>query len=179
MPVQLVTIGASIGGLEGLRELLANLPRDFPPATAVVQHRGAGDFATLLPWLTAHVQLPLVEVQDKEEIKSGYVYLAPPDYHLLAEDGHFALSADLPVMDSRPSIDILFESAAEAFRDNLIGVLLTGTGLDGLAGLAKIKQFGGYTIVQDGITAEHDSMLPLSEIAPCLARLCMGQGSFV
>src|SRR5207253_6034672 len=106
------------------------------------------------PLLADQTHLPVIEVEDKEEIKEGHVYVCPSNYHLMVDGNHFALSTDAPVLHARPSIDILFESAAESFHDGVIGVLLTGMSKDGTAGLKRIKEYGGYAIVQDPAAAE-------------------------
>jgi two-component system chemotaxis response regulator CheB len=124
------------------------------------------------------------EVDDKDPIAPGSVYLAPPDYHLLVEPGHFALSIDEPVRLSRPSIDVLFESAADAYGERLVGVLLTGYGNDGTAGMAHVRRRGGLTVAQDPETAARpempasaieagavDEVLAIEEIAGLLARV--------
>jgi two-component system chemotaxis response regulator CheB len=98
------------------------------------------------------------EVDDKDELRRGTVYVAPADYHLMVERTHFELSVDAPVSYSRPSIDVLFESAADAFRDGVVGVLLTGANADGTEGLRRIRDFGGLTLVQDPETAERPEM---------------------
>ncbi|MEA2447045.1 MAG: two-component system, chemotaxis family, protein-glutamate methylesterase/glutaminase [Actinomycetota bacterium] len=108
--------------------------------------------------LEAHISLPVKEVDDKDPIRDGHVYLAPPDYHLLVEPGSFALSVDEKVQFSRPSIDVLFESAADSYGADLIAVLLTGSNHDGTEGLLRVKDKGGVTIVQDPTTAERGEM---------------------
>jgi two-component system, chemotaxis family, protein-glutamate methylesterase/glutaminase len=192
MPFEIVAVGTSLGGFEALKTILGKLPTDFPAAVAVVQHRSGEDSEGLIRLLTPHIALPIVEVEDKDEIRGGNVYVCPANYHLVAERGYFALSADAPVMYARPSIDVLFESAAESFRERALGVLLTGMSKDGTAGLAKIKECGGFAVVQDPATAEGptmpesaiaavavDKVLPLAEIAPFLVELCAGQRSQV
>ncbi len=180
--VQLVVIGSSWGGLEALGRVLALLPADFEPPLAIAQHRTsdvAGD--GLASALAAVSPLPVREVDDKDELRPGTVYVAPADYHLMVERSHFELSVDAPVAFSRPSIDVLFESAADAFRDGVVGVLLTGANADGTAGLRRIRDFGGATLVQDPDTAERpempesairagvaDRVLPLEGIAAAL-----------
>jgi two-component system chemotaxis response regulator CheB len=134
-------------------------------------------------------RLLLEEPEDKAEIKPGRVYLAPPDYHLLVENGYFALSIDTPVECSRPSIDVLFESAALAYGRRLIGVVLTGANRDGARGASAIKEGGGYVIVQDPITAKSpampeaaltvtqvDRVLALEEIAAALVKVVNNKG---
>ena len=187
MTYDLIAIGASWGGLKAVGDILAALPEDLDAAVVVAQHRGAdvvdGGLASLLELRT---RMPVADVDDKEPIESGHVYLAPPDYHLLIERGHFALSTDERVHHARPSIDVLFESAADAYGEHAIGVILTGANEDGAAGLARIRAVGGVAIVQDprdserrempdaAIAATHvDAILPLEEIGPFLYGLVL------
>jgi two-component system, chemotaxis family, protein-glutamate methylesterase/glutaminase len=182
---RLVVVGASWGGLNALSELLQGLPDELEAAVAIVQHRRAdpepGLFATLLQRRTSR---PVVEASDKEPILARHVYVAPPDYHLLVEPGFFSLSTEERVMYARPSIDVTFESAADAYRERVIGIVLTGANADGAAGLARIKGAGGVAIVQDPRTAEAaampeaalgataaDAVLPLAELGPFLYGL--------
>lgn len=187
MAFELVVVGASLGGLHALQVLLGGLPNEFPLSVAVAQHRQKGCDDTLGMLLQRYTALPVEEVEDKEMILPGHVYLAPPDYHLLVEEGHFALSTEAPVCHARPSIDLLFESAADAYAERVIGVILTGASQDGARGLAKIKARGGLTVVQEPATAESrimpeaaiaateiDKILPLGAIGPFLAGLCRG-----
>src|SRR5205814_1741443 len=128
--------------------------------------------------------LRVFEARDKQVIEHGRVYLAPPEYHLLIDEGAIALSTEAPVCHARPSIDVLFESAADAFRERAIGVVLTGASRDGARGAARVQQRGGFIVVQDPTTAESsvlpnaaiaatqaDCILPLPEIAPFLVSL--------
>ncbi|HEY9805727.1 MAG TPA: chemotaxis protein CheB [Candidatus Obscuribacterales bacterium] len=183
---ELVVVGTSLGGLAALEILLKGLPRNFPAAVAIVQHRHKDSNLGLSQFLQSCSALPLQDASDKAAIMPGHVYLAPADYHLLVEAvGRFALSIDMPVSYARPSIDVLLESAADAYGRHTIGVILTGSGSDGAQGLAKIKAQGGLAIVQDPQTAESpmmpsaaiaatavDWILPLSDIAPRLIHLC-------
>lgn len=181
---EIVVIGASWGGLAALETILSSLPGDFALPIAVVLHRGVLSTERLAATLRRHTALAVRETQDKEAILPGHIYLAPPDYHLLVEPGDFALSTEAPVCYARPSIDVLFESAADAYADRVIGVVLTGSSADGAEGAARIKARGGYLIVQDPETAASpimpkaaiaaataDCVLPLSEIGPLLATL--------
>jgi two-component system, chemotaxis family, protein-glutamate methylesterase/glutaminase len=150
----------------------------------LVQHRGK-DESSLCEYLSRTSSLPVSEPEDKEAILPGHVYLAPRDYHLLIEGATFALSVDPPVSYARPSIDVLFESAADQYKERAIGVILTGANQDGARGLAAIKAQGGLTVVQDPETAAHrempeaamartnpDWILRLAEIASRLNNLC-------
>lgn len=184
MAYDLVVVGTSLGGLYALRTLFAALPRDFPIAMAVVQHRHRDSDETLRNALQRTTALAVCEAEDKQPLTPGQVCLAPADYHLMVENGTFALSTDEPVLYARPSIDVLFESAANAYGPRVIGVILTGASADGAAGLAAIKARGGMTVVQEPTTAEcrvmpeaalanvaADYVLPLDEIARLLVRL--------
>lgn len=153
MAYRLVLIGASAGGLDAVCTLLRALPRDFQLALCIVQHRSR-DSTALCEILQGCSALPVSEVTDKMEVEAGHVYLAPPDYHLLADMAHFSLSLDAQEMYSRPSIDVAFESAAEVYREELVGVILTGANQDGARGLRQLVDCGGFAIVQDPATAE-------------------------
>lgn len=185
MTYDLVAIGTSLGGLSALKILLDCIPGKFPAALVVVQHRHRESDQALSAFLQKFTVLPVHEVEDKERIQPGHVYLAPADYHLLVEHEHFSLSVDNPVSYARPSIDVLLESAADVYGDRAIGVLLTGANQDGVRGLSTIKARGGTTIVQAPDTAESpilpraaiaamavDWVLPLAQIAPHLIHLC-------
>lgn len=165
MRYQIVTIGASWGGLGALRILLGGLLSTFPLPIVIAQHRSAdaGD-ASLAAYYGARCRLPVCRIEDKQPIEQGHVYLAPPDYHVLVERGHLELSADVRVQFSRPSIDVLFETAADAYGSAVVGVVLTGVNADGAAGLAEIKRAGGHTVVQDPSSSERADM-PLAAIA--------------
>jgi len=157
--IEAVVMGGSAGGWEAISLILSRLPEDFPLAVAVVLHvhpEQGEDFAERLGrTCKARVRLAV----DKAPILPGVVTLAPPDYHLLIEwDKSYALSADPKVCFSRPSIDVLFESAASVYGPALVGVLLTGASRDGSAGLLRIKELGGITVVQSPETAEHPAM---------------------
>ena len=108
--------------------------------------------------LETYVSLPVKEADDQDELEAGHIYIAPPDYHLLVERGSLALSTDEKVQFSRPSIDVLLESAADAYASRLIAVILTGANEDGAIGIRRVKEMGGRTIVQDPSTAERASM---------------------
>jgi two-component system chemotaxis response regulator CheB len=179
MGYDLVVIGSSWGGLAALRTLLGGLPGDFGAPICVAQHRSPRSDDTLLALLLGRsTPLTVRDAEDKVELRPGLVLMAPPDYHLLVERGGVALSCDEPVIFSRPSIDVLFESAAAAYRDRLVGIVLTGSNDDGAAGLAAVHRRGGLAIVQDPDEAERREMpdaalaavptaeaLPLGEIA--------------
>lgn len=185
---ELIAIGASWGGLHAVGRLLETLPRELEVPIAIAQHRGPDASRTdLAGLLQTSATRPVRDVVDKDAIEPGGIYLAPPDYHVLVERGYFSLSTDARVNFARPSIDVLFESAADAYGPAAIGIILTGANEDGAAGLARLKQAGGVAIVQDPSTAERsrmpeaalaatsaDVVLPLEEIGPFLRGLCLG-----
>jgi two-component system chemotaxis response regulator CheB len=182
---ELIVIGASWGGLHAVGEILAALPADTDAAVVVAQHRRENTVdGGLAGLLQLRATLPVADVDDKAPIEPGQVYLAPPDYHLLIEQGYFSLSKEAHVQYARPSIDVLFQSAADAYRERVIGVILTGANADGAHGLSEVKRRGGVAVVQDPGTAERhempaaalattaaDAVLPLSEIGPFLYGL--------
>lgn len=179
-----VVIGASAGGLSALSTVLKPLPRDFPAAVMAVIHLPP-DRDSMIPALLASAcALKVVEAEDKMTAETGAVYFAPPDYHLLVElDGRLSLSSDDPVLFSRPSIDVLFESAADAFGPDLTAVVLSGANEDGAAGARAVAASGGRVIVQEPAGAYAPAMpqaaldaapgaqvLPLDAIAAELSR---------
>jgi two-component system, chemotaxis family, protein-glutamate methylesterase/glutaminase len=163
--IEAVVIGASAGGIEALNHLLPELPDDFRPAVLVVVHVRA-DLPSLLPELFApRCRLPVSEPDDKDEIAPGTIYLAPPAYHMMvAADRSIALSVDPPVRFSRPSVDVLFESAAYAYGRALLGIVLSGANDDGSRGASAIRAAGGHCWVQDPFTAPSSAM-PRAAIA--------------
>ena len=185
MTVGLIVIGTSLGGLNALTTILSQLPSTLPVPVAIVQHRGIGQDGSLLSLLSRQSSLVVVEAEDKMTLAPGHASLAPADYHLLIEEpGSVALSTDPPVRSARPSIDVLFDSAAHAYRDRVAGVVLTGASADGADGLRTIKSYGGAAIVEDPATAECATMpaaalaatpvaavLPLHRIADYLVAL--------
>jgi two-component system chemotaxis response regulator CheB len=186
MSCELVVIGTSWGGLAALRRLLAGVPDELDVPIVIAQHRSPGSLAGGLEALLQRTVARRVhEAADKDPIERSLVYLAPPDYHLLVERGSFALSTDERVQFARPSIDVLFESAADAYGESVVGVILTGANRDGAAGLRRIADRGGVAIVQDPETAEQREMpdaalaatsatvLPIEDIAAHLATLCV------
>jgi two-component system, chemotaxis family, protein-glutamate methylesterase/glutaminase len=159
MGCDLAVVGGSWGGLDALGRLVALLEPTRTLAVAAALHRAAnGPEGALVSYLQVRSRLPVREAEDKDEIKPGHVYLAPADYHLLVEPGCFALSIDAPVLYSRPSIDVLFESAADAYGDRTAAVVLTGANEDGCRGLQVVKRHGGVTLVQDPATAVRREM---------------------
>jgi len=187
LPHECIVMGVSAGGFKALSVLLPKLPKHSRIAVLIVQHTkaDAGDF--LARHLDNICGIRVKQAEDKEAIDAGTVYIAPPGYHLLVErDKTLSLSVDELVHFARPSIDVLFESAAPVYRDRLIGIILTGAGTDGCSGMKAVKKHGGLTIVQDPKTAEVaflprsvlqkvtvDYILPLDAIGGFLARMAM------
>lgn len=160
-----IVLGASHGGIRAISELLSYLPATSQLPVVIAQHIHRNEEGSYLASCFSQASaLPVAEAMDKETIRKGQVYFAPPDYHLLIErDGLLSLSVDEKVNYSRPSIDILFKSAAYAWGCGAIGIILTGANSDGAAGLCAIKDAGGLTIAQDPHTAE-SSCMPLAAI---------------
>ena len=142
-----LAMGFSAGGIPLACEILGALPKNYPLAIAIVAHLPAGQDSVLAEMLDRAARLPVSMAIDKTVILPGHVYVAPPDYHLLVENReHFALSIDTPVLAVRPSIDVLLETAAEAFEDNLIALTLSGANSDGAQGMARAHELGAMTI---------------------------------
>lgn len=161
---QAVVIGASAGGTAALQKILPALPANFPLPIIVAQHlHPLQDGAAIIHYAGGSA-LIIKDADEKESVRAGFVYFAPPNYHLLIEDDHtFSLSIDSKIHFTRPSVDVLFESAADAYGAKLIGIVLSGANQDGAAGLLRIKQRGGLTIAQDPRDAEV-SYMPKSAI---------------
>ena len=185
MAYEIIVVGTSTGGLKALQVLLAGLPEDFPLPIVIVQHRGKDSEIGLCEFLSRSSALPVTEPEDKEPVLPAHAYLAPRDYHLMIEAGSFALTTESPVVFARPSIDVLFKSAADEYNERTIGVILTGANRDGAHGLAEIKSRGGVTVVEEPASAtcpempeaaiagtKVDFILPLDQIAPQLYQLC-------
>ena len=184
---EVIVIGTSWGGLDAVSRLLDGLDDAVRQPIVVVQHRSPESEDGALADLLAHHTGRIVrDADDKTELEPYHVYLGPPDYHVLLEDGHIALSTDEPVQSARPSIDVLFESAADEYGDRAIGIVLTGANDDGARGLARIKDCGGVAIVQDPSSSERrampdaaiaataaDAILPLDEIPNFLYGVCL------
>jgi two-component system chemotaxis response regulator CheB len=189
--IEAIVVGGSAGALDALARILPALPPTFARPVAVVLHLPPNKPSYLADVLGARSTLPVKEAEDKEPLEPGKVYVAPPNYHLLIERrGCFSLSCDEPVLFSRPAIDVLFESAADAYGDALLGVLLSGASEDGARGLARIRADGGWTLVQSPESASSRAMpeaalrlapeharLPSEEIGPYLARVCAGRAA--
>lgn len=185
---EIACIGTSWGGLSALRTIIGALPAALPLALVVIQHRHRESGVALSELLQEVTALRVREVEDKQPVIAGAVHVAPANYHLLIDDGHFALSVDEPVRYSRPSIDVTFGSVADAYASAAIGVILTGANQDGAWGLRRIVDRGGRALVQDPDTAESPIMpaaalqsvpearrLTLSAIAAELVQLAGGE----
>ena len=183
-PPELIVVGCSLGGMNALETLLAAFPKDFQTPIVVAQHRHRASNEGLPSHFRRSTQLCVVDAEDKQWIKPNCVYFAPANYHLLVERGEFNLSTEGAVLFSRPSVDVLFESAADAYRDRLVAVVLTGANSDGANGVRRVKRAGGFVIAQDPATAEAtempqaaidtgrvDRILPLERIGPYLVEI--------
>jgi len=183
--IEAIVIGGSAGAVEALNGLLPTLPSGFPAAVFVVLHLPRERPSMLAEIFAAKCAVPVEEAEDKRPVRRGTVYFAPPDYHLLLEEGpSLALSVDDPVNLSRPSIDVLFESAADVYGRSLMGIILSGGSADGAAGLTAVRSAGGLTVVQEPSSAavplmttsaiercSVDCVLPFDEIAALLRRI--------
>jgi two-component system, chemotaxis family, protein-glutamate methylesterase/glutaminase len=180
----LIVVGASAGGVQALCELVAGLPPDLPAAVLVVLHVAPHGHSALPAILARSGRLPACHPADGEAIRPGRIYVAPPDLHLMVEDGHLQLSRQASENGHRPAVDILFRTAARAYGPRVVGVVLTGNLDDGTAGLATIKRCGGRAVVQDPREADYpgmpesaianvavDHVLPLGEMAAVLQQL--------
>jgi two-component system chemotaxis response regulator CheB len=186
MAYSVVGIGTSWGGLAALTKLLGGLPGDFSLPVVVVQHRGKDSDRLLSELLQDATEMRVCEVEDKEPLEPGTVHIAPANYHVLVDAGYLSLTVEDPVRFSRPSIDVMFSSAADTYGSGAIGVVLTGANEDGSRGLSHIVKRGGRALVQDPRTAEIPIMpvaaakavpsaevLPLDKLAPRLIALSL------
>ncbi len=165
MPYDAIVIGVSTGGMNAMKILFSRLPKDFGTPIIIVQHIGPRSDNLWIDLLNDKNNISIKEANEKETIENGTVYIAPANYHLLIEKNRtFSLTIDERVNFARPSIDVLFESAAEVYTNKLIGVVLTGSNHDGTKGIKRIKECGGLTIVQDPKTAE-SAYMPASAMA--------------
>ena len=165
MQYEAIVIGVSSGGLKALKIIFSALPSGFAIPIIVVQHIGPRSENSWIKLLNDSCIIPIKEADEKEKIVTGNIFIAPSNYHLLIEkDRTFSLTIDERVNFARPSIDVLFESAAEAYKEKLIGIILTGANNDGTKGVKRIKECGGIVIIQDPETAE-SSYMPASAIA--------------
>jgi two-component system chemotaxis response regulator CheB len=169
---QALVIGGSAGSMEALLILFSKLPEDYPIPVMVAVHLHPSDTGELVDFFRAHSGKRVKEACEKEAIQSGCIYFAPSNYHLLVEpDKTFSLSVDDKVNYARPSIDLLFESAAFAYLEGLTGILLTGANQDGAKGICTIKKFGGLTMVQDPLTAKYPVMPQAAIDTGCVDRV--------
>ena len=184
---QLIAVGASWGGMQAISSLLDGIREHRELAVVIAQHRHPESGRELRDTFQLHSSLRVRDAEDKDVVEPGNAYLAPPDYHLLVErEGTLALSTDERVNYARPSIDVLFESVADAYGSRSIGIVLTGANDDGAAGLRRVKELGGVAIVQDPRDAQRpempaaaiaatdaDVVLPLAEIPLFLSGLLL------
>ncbi|WAC49280.1 chemotaxis protein CheB [Asticcacaulis sp. SL142] len=172
-PYRAVVIGASAGGLKALSAILPHLPADYPLPIMVVIHVPPHRRSLIAPLFEEKSQVRVIEAEDKTPLTGGGVFFAPPDYHLLVERSfELSLSSEEPVLFSRPSIDVLFETAADAYGDGLIGVILTGANNDGAAGLKAVMAYGGKGLIQTPATAFARAM-PEAAIEACPSALIL------
>lgn len=165
MNYEAIVMGVSSGGMNAMRVMFSQLPKHFNTPIIIVQHVGIHSDNKWIEIINKDCHLNVKEADEKEKIEKGNIYIAPPNYHLLVEkDKTFSLSIEDKVNFARPAIDILFETAAEAYRDKLIGVIMTGSNHDGTMGMTRIKELGGMTIAEDPKTANSPYM-PASAIA--------------
>jgi len=175
--MQAVVIGASAGAVQALSRILPALPGDYPMPVLVVVHIPADRSDLMAALFQAKCRLVVKEAEDKEPIRPGVVYFGPSDYHLLVEaDRTLSLSSDEPVHFSRPSIDVLFESAADTYGPGLVGVILTGANEDGAAGLRAIAALGGLALVEDPAEAFAPAM-PAAALKQCPGARSMSLGA--
>ena len=186
MPYKAIVIGSSAGGLQALKTIISGLSTGFDMPVIITQHLSSSSDNYLVHFLNQFTHLSVKEADEKEVISKGHVYIAPPNFHLLVEeDFTLSLNVEEKVNFARPSIDVLFETAAEAYKNQLIGIILTGANHDGTKGIVLIKQKGGYTIAQNPETAEAptmpqtaintgfiDQILTLDEIPVLLNEIC-------
>jgi two-component system, chemotaxis family, protein-glutamate methylesterase/glutaminase len=186
----IVVVGASWGGLAALNRFIGGLPADFGAPITIVQHRSRHADNLLASLLQDVTPLTVVEIEDKEPLIAGSVYIAPANYHVLFEDRHLSLTTDPLVRFSRPSIDVTFMSAADTYLSSAIGVVLTGANDDGARGLRHIVDRGGLAVVQDPATAESPVMpnaaqravpeadvVPLDKLAEHLVQIISRKGT--
>lgn len=180
----MIVMGGSLGGMQSVQSILSALPAGFALPVVIALHRPPDDGDMLTPLLQRGCALRVSEVLDKEPIEPGRIYVAPPDYHVLIEPDCLSLSVDERVNHARPSVDVLFESAALVCGARAIGVILSGAGVDGARGAVAIEQAGGIVLIENPVTALRPDMpaaalaataarqsLPLSEIAAALRDL--------
>jgi two-component system chemotaxis response regulator CheB len=181
-----VVMGASAGGIVALRVVVGSFPPQFPATVLVVQHVDPRRASVLPALLARHCAIPVAAAADEEDLRPATVSIAPPATHLIVRPGRMLLTITPLVNHTRPSIDLLFQSAAESYGARVLAVVLTGTGIDGAAGVRAVKAAGGFVIAQDPATAEHrgmpeaarrtgcvDLLLPLAAIGPAIVDAVM------
>lgn len=168
----MIVVGGSLGGMQSVQSILAALPADFALPIVIALHRPADDEDLLTPLLQRGCKLRVSEVLDKEPIEAGRIYIAPADYHVLIEPDCLCLSVDERVNHARPSIDVLFESAALMYGGRGVGVILSGAGADGARGAAAIEKSGGAVLIENPSTAFR-SDLPAAAIAATAAAMTL------
>lgn len=172
-PIQAIAIGASAGAVQALLRILPALPADYPLPVLIVVHVPPDRDNALVDLFRSKCPLQVREAEDKESIAAGTIYFAPSDYHLLVEaDRSLALSWDEQVNHSRPAIDVLLQSAADAYGPALVGIVLTGANHDGAAGLAAVADVGGVAIAQEPVDAQVPTM-PAAALAVCPSAQAM------
>jgi two-component system, chemotaxis family, protein-glutamate methylesterase/glutaminase len=190
---ELICIGASWGGLDAVGRVLSDLPDAVDLPIVLAQHRSAdSQEGALAELLSSQSSRRILDAEDKMMLEAGHVYIAPPDYHLLVEHGSLALSVDERIQFARPSVDVLFASAADTYGRGVIGIILTGANEDGAEGLKHIKDSGGVALVQDPAGAVRrtmpdaalaatvaDAVLPLEAIGKFVYGLCVDPTSAV
>lgn len=180
----IVAIGSSAGGIKAIAIILSALPVDFPAPILIVQHLDPSHKSLIVEIMQRHSRLRVTEAIDGETMNPSTVYIAPPNKHMLVNDGKIQLTSTAFFHFSRPSIDLLFESVAATFGERAIGIILTGSGHDGTMGIKAIKENGGTTIAQDEARSEYrdmpqsaistgmvDFVLAIQEIAPAIIAL--------
>jgi two-component system chemotaxis response regulator CheB len=173
-PAEAVVLGASAGAVEALSVILPGLPADFPLPVLAVVHLPADKKSVMAELFQARCRIAVKEAEDKEPVCGGTVYFAPPDYHLLVEpDRRLSLSSEEAVHYSRPSIDVLFESAADVYGPALVAVVLTGANKDGAEGLRSVCNAGGTALVQDPAAA-FASAMPVAARLACPSAEVLG-----
>jgi two-component system, chemotaxis family, protein-glutamate methylesterase/glutaminase len=189
----LICIGASWGGLDAVGRVLSDLPDAVDLPIVLAQHRSAdSQEGALAELLSSQSSRRILDAEDKMMLEAGHVYIAPPDYHLLVEHGSLALSVDERIQFARPSVDVLFASAADTYGRGVIGIILTGANEDGAEGLKHIKDSGGVALIQDPAGAVRrtmpdaalaatvaDAVLPLEAIGKFVYGLCVDPTSAV
>lgn len=172
MKYEAVVIGTSAGGLAALTTILSALPADYRIPVIIVQHRARTEPTLLEEVLSYKSRIRIAQADEKQEIVPGTVYFAPGDYHLLIEQNRtFSLSFDPPVHYSRPSIDVLFESAAVVYQKKLLAVILTGANSDGSDGIRMIRRMGGTTVAQKPVSAAHQAMPQAAVNTGCIQHI--------